>query len=336
MGLVFFTQSFSALGQGILTSIKIANSKQKAVTNQLVSIEGGGRNQILYTDNNGRLLLRLPSGKFKVCPLESEDSLALRSCKFFDLPLNSKDTFKVYLSFLGISNVSKVVVKNGEGFGNVRRSTLKFLPGLGQTADIIKLLPGVFSQSELTSQYNVRGGNYDENLIYVNGIEIYRPQLVRTGQQEGLGFLNSDLIENLDFYAGGFAAKYGDKLSSALDVKYIEPDTQLGGSASASFLGGSVALHNKPSRNFYYVMGARYRANNYVLNTLDVQGQYRPVFYDLQVLLSYKPGKKKQWLKDLLEEKEKSNNTVKGDLVKAAFITSSMGVSYKLKLGKNI
>lgn len=283
-------------GQGIVTEIQILSSAKAPVQNQLVSVSNASFSRITNTNNQGKIVLALPAGKYKVCPLEIEDSLALYNCKSFDLPLNSKDTFKVILGFSGISQIGPIKISSGESFGTLSRSTLKFLPGLGQSADILKLMPGVFSNSELTSQYNVRGGNYDENLIYVNGIEIYRPQLVRSGQQEGLGFLNSDLIENLTFYAGGFEARFGDKLSSALDVKYIEPDTQLGGSAAASFLGGSISLYNKPSRHFYYVAGIRYRANNYILNSLDVQGQYRPVFYDMQVLLSYKPGKNKQFL----------------------------------------
>lgn len=283
-------------GQDIATQVKIVTSKKIAVQNQLISISRGNFKRVESTDNQGNILLRLTPGRYKVCPLEVEDSLALYNCKYFDLPLNSKDTFKVVLGFAGITMGKTIKVGQGDQFGSVNRAKLAFLPGLGQSADIIKLLPGVFSQSELTSQYNVRGGNYDENLIYVNGIEIYRPQLVRSGQQEGLGFLNTDLINNLTFYPGGFEAKYGDKLSSALDVEYIEPDTQLGGSATASFLGGSISLYDRPNRNFYYVAGVRYRANNYILNSLDVQGQYRPIFYDIQLLLSYKPGKKKQFL----------------------------------------
>src|SRR5450759_4012687 len=102
-------------------------------------------------------------------------------------------------------------------------------------------MPGVASNNELSSQYSVRGGNYDENLVYVNDVEIYRPFLVRSGQQEGLSFLNPDLVSSISFSAGGFDAKYGDKMSSVLDIKYRKP-TEFAGSASASLLGGSLHL----------------------------------------------------------------------------------------------
>ena len=111
-------------------------------------------------------------------------------------------------------------------------------------------MPGVSSSNELSSQYNVRGGNYDENLVYVNGIEIYRSFLIRSGQQEGLSFVNSDLVSAIQFSAGGFAAKYGDKMSSVLDITYKKP-VGFGGSATLSFLGANLHLEgSSPSKKF--------------------------------------------------------------------------------------
>lgn len=142
---------------------------------------------------------------------------------------------------------------------------------------------------ELSSQYNVRGGNYDENLVYVNDFEIYRPQLIRSGQQEGLSFPNIDLIKDLTFSSGGFEAKYGDKLSSVLDIKYKRPDS-LAASASASFLGGSAHIEGRNGR-FRYLSGVRYKTTQYLLGSLDTQGEYTPNFVDAQGYFTYDVNK---------------------------------------------
>lgn len=157
----------------------------------------------------------------------------------------------------------------------------------GSFEAILKTLPGVTSNSELSSQYNVRGGNYDENLIYVNDIEIYRPFLPRSGQQEGLSFIHTELVQNVKFSAGGFEARYGDKMSSVLDIKYKDP-TKFAASTNAGLLGvqSHVEGASKDLR-FTYLLGARYWSNKYVLGTLDVQGDYQPSFYDIQTLLNF-------------------------------------------------
>ncbi len=145
---------------------------------------------------------------------------------------------------------------------------------------------------ELSSQYNVRGGNYDENLVYVNDFEIYRPQLIRSGQQEGLTFPNIDLIRDLTFSSGGFDARYGDKLSSVLDVKYKRPDSTRA-SIGLSFLGGSAHLEGSKKlgtesyRKFRYLVGARYKTTRYLLGSLDTKGEYIPNFADIQTYLTF-------------------------------------------------
>lgn len=170
-------------------------------------------------------------------------------------------------------------------------------PGVsGDFLDLIKTLPGVSSGNELSSQFNVRGGSYDENLIYVNDIEIYRPQLIRSGQQEGLSFINGDLVNNLTFSAGGFEAKYGDKLSSVLDVNYRTPK-KFGAGFQGGLLGGSLyvegvaskydSLREKKTPKFTYLIGARYRGNKNVLNSLDAVGLYKSRFSDFQSLFVY-------------------------------------------------
>lgn len=166
----------------------------------------------------------------------------------------------------------------------------------GDFSDYIKSLPGVSSNNELSSQYNVRGGSYDENLIYVNDFEVYRPQLVRSGQQEGLSFVNPDMVNNLTFSAGGFEARYGDKLSSVLDVNYRLPKAnssgfQIGLLGANFFVDGVMKANKrigaKDSIRFSYIIGGRYRGNKNILNSLDAQGLYKSRFGDFQSLMTY-------------------------------------------------
>lgn len=142
------------------------------------------------------------------------------------------------------------------------------------------------SNNELTSNYNVRGGSYNENLVYVNGFMIYRPFLTRSGQQEGLSFIHSSLVSSVQFSGGGFDARYGDKLSSVLDITYKTPDT-LNGSVMLSMLGEEGHFEQTVNNRFNYMVGARYRANGYFLNSLPAKGAYNPVFYDGQFLTNY-------------------------------------------------
>ncbi|MDR4987582.1 MAG: TonB-dependent receptor [Bacteroidales bacterium] len=161
----------------------------------------------------------------------------------------------------------------------------------GPTAGVeglIHTLPGVSTTTELSSQYSVRGGNFDENLVYVNGIEIYRPFLVRSGQQEGLSFLNPSLVASIEFSSGGFNAMYGDKMASVLDITYATPE-KFAGSFSLSLLEGSVHVEGISGDNkLSYLVGARYKSNQYLLGTLDTQGDYKPSFSDLQGLVNYR------------------------------------------------
>lgn len=162
----------------------------------------------------------------------------------------------------------------------------------GAIETMLKTLPGVSSNNELSSQYTVRGGNFDENLVYVNDVEVYRPFLIRAGQQEGLSFVNGDMVSTVDFSAGGFAAKYGDKMSSVLDINYRKP-SDFRGSATLSLLGATahfedVALNGKLS----HITGIRYKTNKYLLGSLDEQGEYDPRFLDIQTYISYQLSEK--------------------------------------------
>jgi hypothetical protein len=157
---------------------------------------------------------------------------------------------------------------------------------------VLKVLPGVNSNSELSTQYAVRGGNYDENLVYVNEIEVYRPFLIRSGQQEGLSFTNTEMVQNVDFSAGGFQAKYGDKLSSVLDITYRQPK-KFALAAEASFLGGSLTadLVSK-NKKWSNITGIRYRDNSLLVNSQETQTNYRPTFMDVQSIVNFMPNEK--------------------------------------------
>jgi len=180
--------------------------------------------------------------------------------------------------------------------GTMRKIDIKDLNTLptptGSIESLIKTLPGVSSQNELSSQYSVRGGNFDENLVYINDIEIYRPFLVRSGQQEGLSIINPDLVENVSFSAGGFAPRYGDRMSSVLDITYRTP-VSFKGTVSAGLLGATAHVEGiSRNRKFTYLAGVRYKSNSYLLNTLETEGEYKPRFGDMQVLLTYKINEK--------------------------------------------
>ena len=155
---------------------------------------------------------------------------------------------------------------------------------------------GVSTHSELSSQYNVRGGSFDENVVYLNGIELYRPQLVRSGQQEGLSVINSAMVESIKFSSGGFEAKYGDKMSSVLDITYRRPE-QWEAAVNGSMLGGGIYL-GWGNKQFSVMTSARYKTTRYLLGTLDTGGEYRPNFFDYQLVMSWQPSK--QWSLDVL------------------------------------
>tara|TARA_B100001142_G_C14344155_1_gene659225 strand:- start:2820 stop:5021 length:2202 start_codon:yes stop_codon:yes gene_type:complete len=162
----------------------------------------------------------------------------------------------------------------------------------GGVEALIKTLPGVSSANELSSQYSVRGGNFDENLVYIDNIEIYRPFLIRSGQQEGLSFINPDLVGNIIFSAGGFDAKYGDKMSSVLDIKYKKPN-KFKASLNTSLLGGSAHFEGISKNNkLSFMTGIRRKSTQYILNSLDTDADYKPIFSDFQSYLKYKINNK--------------------------------------------
>lgn len=155
--------------------------------------------------------------------------------------------------------------------------------------ELIQSQAGVSTHSELSSQYNVRGGSFDENSVYINNVEIYRPFLVRSGQQEGLSIINPDMVESIGFSTGGFEARYGDKMSSVLDIKYKKPK-KFDANVAANLLGAS-AFVGFSTKKFSWSNGIRYKTNKYLLGSLDTKGEYQPNFLDYQTYLTYEPTK---------------------------------------------
>lgn len=151
--------------------------------------------------------------------------------------------------------------------------------------EMIQSQAGVSTHSELSSQYNVRGGTFDENSVYINDVEMYRPFLVRSGQQEGLSIINPDMVENVTFSTGGFDAKYGDKMSSVLDIKYRKPK-KFEAKLSGSILGGSAFI-GFSTKKLSWSNGIRYKTNKYLLGSLETKGEYQPSFLDYQTYLTY-------------------------------------------------
>ncbi len=211
-----------------------------------------------------------------------------------------ESTFQINDVILDIQQEDAVVIDR-EKFDPFKLPTIKFgdlgkLPGgRGVEGFLALTAAGLTSNNELTSNYNVRGGNYDENLVYVNGFLIYRPFLTRSGQQEGMSFINTALVEEISFSAGGFDAGYGDKLSSVLDIKYKTPSKVFKASAMASLLGVEAHVEQAIGSRFNYLVGARYRANGYLLNSLPAKGAYNPVFADAQIVTNFALTEKLDW-----------------------------------------
>jgi hypothetical protein len=263
---------------------------------ELVTIYIKGSNLAVETASTGRYRLEVPVNTAAVVIFSR---LGYKEAQYQVEPMPPNTTRQVDVSLAPVETGIEVVVRESRiqesGMLRENMTQLRLLPTT--TGNLESVLPHIAlgassgSGGELTSQYNVRGGNYDENLVYVNDFEIYRPQLIRAGQQEGLTFPNMDLISALSFSSGGFEARYGDKMSSVLDVKYKRPDS-LRASVSGGFLGGSAHVEGSFGRNKFnprlrYLLGARYKTTRYLLGTLDVKGEYVPNFSDIQAYITY-------------------------------------------------
>lgn len=243
------------------------------------------------TNENGFYELNIPSGK--EITVEFTHVIYKKVVVTFNLKNGQELEFNPVMK-TNIEQIAPVIINSNtkttiEGVTTISPAVIRTIKGAQPGVEnILKTLPGVNISNELSTQYSVRGGNFDENLVYVNEIEVYRPFLIRSGQQEGLSFVNTDLVQNVDFSAGGFQAKYGDKLSSVLDITYRKP-IKFGVKADLSLLGGSIATEivSKDSK-FSGIMGLRYRDNSLFINSMETETNVVPVFADAQTYLTYK------------------------------------------------
>jgi len=243
------------------------------------------------------------SGFYQIrIPLDTNISLEFSHVGFKSL---TKDFFTKKRNIIRFSPVlilenevlEEVVIKNeikdAQGITTFKAKDIERIPGANSGIEtLLMTMPGVSNNNELSTQYNVRGGNFDENLVYVNGIEIYRPFLVRSGQQEGLSFVNSTMVQNINFSAGGFQAKYGDKLSSVLDITYRKP-IEFSATVKASLLGSSITVEDVFLDNaLTAIVGVRYRDNSLFVNSKQIETNFKPSFTDVQTFLTYKKNEK--------------------------------------------
>jgi len=254
----------------------------------------------------GKLTLTNLKGEFSM-QLHSADSVVVRfsmvGYKARERVLrNPRSTQTLQVVMQPLDDLDEVVIterrRQTTQMEQLDVKNLKAVPSASGNAveELIQQQAGVSTHNELSSQYNVRGGSFDENSVYINNVEVYRPLLIRSGQQEGLSAINPDLVEKIGFSSGGFSAKYGDKMSSALDITYKRPK-KFEASAMASLLGANAYL-GVSTKKFSMSHGLRYKTNRYLLGSLETTGEYRPNFFDYQTYITYEPNRR--WTLSLL------------------------------------
>ncbi len=282
------------LAQSATVKGVILDKKNQPVENANISCLGVG----VQSNANGFYNITVPANK-KVGIVFSHISLK-KATIFLTLKPNEAYEFNLVMNDQEEQMGEVVIVANNkkrvQGITSLEPEIIRRIPGANAGVEnILKSLPGVNSNNELSTQYAVRGGNYDENLVYVNEIEVYRPFLIRSGQQEGLSFTNTDLVQNIDFSAGGFQAKFGDKLSSVLDITYRKP-IKFGATLEASFLGGSLAIDAvSKNKKWSAITGVRYRNNSLLVKSQETETNYAPTFADIQTNINFNASTKFQW-----------------------------------------
>ena len=286
LALILFLPLCSLQAQEFTLTGRVVDSHDSPI--ELASVSCLSQGKATMTDLKGHFSISLRSAdsvavKFSMIGYKSKTRILRRP--------RGKQTLRITLQ--PMDALSEVVVtekrRQTTATEQLDIKNLKDNPSASGNAveELIQQQAGVSSHNELSSQYNVRGGSFDENSVYINNVEIYRPLLIRSGQQEGLSIINPDMVESIGFSSGGFEAKYGDKMSSALDITYRRP-TRSELSASLSLLGGTAfaAVGNKRLSMSHAV---RYKTNRYLLGSLETKGEYRPNYLDYQTFISYRP-----------------------------------------------
>lgn len=264
---------------------RVVNQFNEPISNVIIKVQSSSATA--KTDSLGTYALQLSSGNkiinFRLLGYKTQtENIFLTAGKSYTLNTTLYRDVKILTEV----KVEDKITRN-QNVIKVDPNLVSALPNTSSNFEaILKQLPGVSVNNELSSQYSVRGGNFDENLIYINDIEIYKPFLVRNGQQEGLSLINPDLVNQVKFSAGGFGARYGDKLSSVLDVQYKNADTNRV-TVGIGTNGISATLLSSNKNNFKYALGFRQKQNRFILNNQPIVGTYNPQFYDFQALLHY-------------------------------------------------
>lgn len=289
VGLVFFSLGVGAVQADGVIRGRVADENGRPLEFVTVGVVNQDKPIGSVTDESGFFELRVPHGvslllRFShaaynpvsrsLILLKDEEKMLHQRLQSKEYQLSEVSVTGDRLSRKGLITIDPLISKQMIGI-------------TGGVEGVIRSLPGVNSNNELSSQYSVRGGNFDENLVYVNEIEVYRPFLTRSGEQEGLSFINADMVGETNFSSGGFEAKYGGKMSSVLDIRYREPQ-KFAGSAGLNFMGGHLHLEGiTKDQKFAYLFGLRHKATQYVLRTLDRKGNYKPAYTDFQAYMTY-------------------------------------------------
>lgn len=285
---IIFCFSASLSAQYATVKGVILDENNVPIDNVNVTYDGKGT----VTDFNGYFLIEIPSNQEITLQFTHVSHSGVTQT--FNLKPNQDYEYNPVMK-LDVEQISTVIIRGRnrkqpiDGVLTFDPETIEKIPGAQPGVEnLLKTLPGVSGNDELSTQYAVRGGNYDENLVYVNEIEVYRPFLIRSGQQEGLSFVNTDLTRSVDFSAGGFQAKFGDKLSSVLDIQYRQP-RYFTASADLSLLGASVSAGGiSKNERLTGIVGLRYRDNSLFVNAKQTETNFQPRFADAQTYLTYK------------------------------------------------
>jgi len=291
--LIFAVISVTLLAQSFTLQGRVTDQENNPV--ELASVVSQGK--LTMTNLNGEFSIQLQSAdsvevRFSMIGYKTKTRVLRRP--------KGKMTLQVQLFDAGLLD-EVVITEQRRQTGTTQEidtkqmSTTPSASG-NKVEELIQQQAGVSTHSELSSQYNVRGGSFDENFVYINNVEVYRPFLVRSGQQEGLSIINGDMVEKIGFSTGGYEAKYGDKMSSALDITYKRPK-KFEASVAASLLGASAYV-GFSTKKFSWSNGVRYKTNKYLLGSLETKGEYNPTFIDYQTYLSYQPNKR--WTIDFI------------------------------------
>ena len=287
--IIFFLVSMMAKAQSFTLSGKVSDEDGNGI--ELATVSCLEQGAVTVANLKGEYTLNLKSAdsvvvKFSMVGFQTRTRVLRRP----------KGKQRLLVTLHPMESLDEVVVtekrRQTTGTDQLDTKNLRQTPSTTGNAveELVQQQAGVSTHNELSSQYNVRGGSFDENSVYINGTEVYRPLLIRSGQQEGLSVINSDMVEKIGFSSGGFEAKYGDKMSSALDIQYRKP-TRLEGNLQASLLGGSIFL-GYGNKKFSMSHGLRYKTNRYLLGSLETKGEYRPNFLDYQTYITWSPNKR--------------------------------------------